>query len=121
MGSSLAIVPLTTDARTVAFRNAGTLSVTSPLTVENVAPFGQSARPVVTFSDPFTVFASARPVVDKRTDPLTALPSASPLNDSPSTLPLTVRPMNVVPAGTPTPKRTLLSLGPVWGCMLAPH
>src|SRR5438045_3079667 len=81
-----------------------------PLTVENFAPFGNSARPIDTSSDPFTVFAIALPVVDTLTDPLTVWPSASPLSDSAVTSPFTVLPTNLTPAGTLTSNRTWVSL-----------
>jgi hypothetical protein len=49
----------------------GKVNVIPPFTVLKLALFGQSARPIVTFTEPLTVLASARPVVAIRTDPFT--------------------------------------------------
>src|SRR5262245_3187291 len=81
-----------------------------PLTVENFAPSGKSARPIATSTDPLTVFAIAPPVVETLTDPFTEWASASPLSDSAVTSPFTVLPMNRTPAGTLTSNRTTVSL-----------
>src|SRR6266404_6709780 len=91
-----------------------------PLTVENFAPFGQSARPIERFNEPFTVLASARPVVNSLTDPFTVYPSASPFRESASTPPLTVRPTNFTPTGTWASKRTVVSLSRVWEWLFDP-
>src|SRR6185436_919906 len=80
-----------------------------PLTVENLAPSGKSARPIDTSSDPFTVLAIAVPVVETLTEPFTVWPSASPVSDSAVTSPLTVLPTNLTPAGTLTSNRTVVS------------
>ena len=42
-----------------------------PFTVVKLALFGQSVRPIVALTEPLTVLASARPVVESRTDPFT--------------------------------------------------
>ena len=68
-----------------------------PFTVLKLAPLGQSARPIDTFTEPLTVLATARPVVVSRTDPLTVCASASPCSDSPLISPFTVRPMKPTP------------------------
>src|SRR5205085_599039 len=84
--------------------------VMPPFTVENFTPCGHSARPIVRFSDPFTVVPNAVPDVDTFTDPFTVCPSASPFNESATTLPFTVCPTNVTPTGTSTVNRTVVSL-----------
>src|SRR5262245_22243632 len=110
MGKSELMLPLSVSARRSASSEFGRVSAISPLTVLKLAPRGQSARPIATFTDPLTVLASARPVVDSLIDPLTVDASASPCSDSPLISPFTVRPTKLTPYGMRTSKFTVVSL-----------
>src|SRR5438034_7565321 len=57
------MLPFNTSARSSASKMLGSVSVIPPFTVLKRAPLGQSARPIVTFTEPLTVLATARPVV----------------------------------------------------------
>src|SRR5439155_80971 len=79
IGKSAEMLPFNVSARRPASTTTGSLRVMPPLTLLNVAPSGQSARPIATSTAPLTVLATARPDVVMRTDPFTEGARASPL------------------------------------------
>src|SRR5437867_12785046 len=104
IGKSDSISPLTVLARTSVSSLPGRISVIPPFTVLNSRSSDQSARPICAYTEPFTVVASARPVVVTFTLPFTVLTCASLLSPSADISPLTVWPLNSIPAGTWTSK-----------------
>src|SRR5882762_11536445 len=102
--------PFTVLARISVSSLLGRISVIPPFTVLNSRSLVQSARPISAYTEPFTVDASARPVVVTRTLPFTVLARTSPFNPSADISPFTVWPLNSMPAGTWTSKSTVTSL-----------
>src|SRR6184192_4602633 len=70
-GKSVTRSPFTVEARTSVERSEGRSSVMPPFTVVNSTPSLQLARPSEATIEPFTVVASAYPVVDTCTLPFT--------------------------------------------------
>ncbi len=118
-GKSDWMEPFTVLASISALRSAGSSNVMLPFTVLSDRSPDQSARPMDSSMEPFTVWASALPVVEISTLPFTVRALTSALMPRASTLPFTVCPVKRTPWGTFTTKSTLTSLR--WVLMCPPE
>src|SRR5207245_5598214 len=117
-GKSVSISPFTVVALTSVERSAGRSSVIPPFTVAKSSASVHVAFPIDATIEPFTVRASAYPVVEIRMLPFTVVASTSLERFAASTLPFTVAPRKRTPSGTRTVKSTRTSLFRVlvWSC-----
>lgn len=106
IGQSLFSVPATVEKATDAFRSRGSSSRMLPLTLEKLRVSSQSSHPIRTNTDPDTVLALTRPVVEIRTLPLTLTALTSADISVATTSPCTFRPENRTPRGTRTSNST---------------
>jgi len=81
-----------------------------PFTVRKSIGSFQLDAPNSARIEPFTVWASAMPLVETSTEPFTVCAYVGPVSPSAVTEPFTVRAVNPTPAGTRTTKCTWTSL-----------
>src|SRR5690349_12558129 len=117
-GKSVSISPFRVVALTSVERLAGRSSVIPPFTVAKSSASVHVAFPIDATIEPFTVRASAYPVVEIRMLPFTVVASTSLERFAASTLPFTVAPRKRTPSGTRPVKSTRTSLFRVlvWSC-----